>query len=50
MTIRDLQELRNIAIDIVLNALDNKDFSQLISGYKLYKDTTKQLKTKGATA
>lgn len=50
MTINELQELKSISIEIMLNAIDNKDFLQFNSGLKLWHDITKQIKGRTATA
>ena len=50
MTINELQELKSISIEIMLNAIDNKDFLQFNSGLKLWHDITKQINRKAVTA
>lgn len=47
MTRKDIEELKHIAIDIMLNALDNKDAGQFFHGLKLWQDMSAQ--GKGAT-
>ena len=49
MTKNDLIELEAIARDIMLNAIDYRDFEQFAHGLKLWMDAHNQLTRKGAT-
>ena len=42
MTRHEIEELKNIAVDIMLNALDNKDTAQFFHGLKLWQDMNTQ--------
>ena len=50
MTQRELEELKAIAYDVMLNAIDNKDTEQFCHGLKLWQDITVQMLGRKASA